>query len=65
MNAREEPPDFTRLDDQQLFAERRRVRQELEHLPEHSVDRADLGRLHAALTREFDRRARAAWTAAS
>jgi hypothetical protein len=58
-------PDFTGLDDQQLFAQRRRVRKELEHLPEHSVDRAELGKLHAALTREFDRRARAAWTPAS
>ncbi len=60
-----EPYDFAQLDDQQLFAERRRVRQQLEHLPERSVDRAELGKLHAALTREFDRRARAAWTPAS
>lgn len=65
MHANEEAVDFSRLDDQQLFAERRRVRQQLERLPEHSVDRAELARLHAALTVEFERRARAAWIPAS
>lgn len=64
MNASEEAADFRQLDDQQLFAECRCVCQKLEHLPERSVDRARLGKLHAALTREFDRRARTAWTSA-
>lgn len=65
MNTSGEAIDLSQLDDQQLFAERRRVRQQLEHLPERSADRAELGKLHAALTREFDRRARVAWIPAS
>lgn len=65
MNTSDEAVDFSRLDDQQLFAERRRVRQHLEHLPERSVDRVEVAKLHVALTREFDRRARDAWTPAS
>jgi len=53
--------DFTTLDDPQLFEERRHVREELERLPEHHVDRASLAELLDALTEEFDRRARSAW----
>lgn len=64
MGTSDEAVDFSQLDDQQLFAERRRVRQHLEQLPERSADRAELANLHAALTLEFERRARAAWTPA-
>ena len=53
--------DYTHLDDPALFAERRRVRETLEHLPEGHTDRQALNQAYEALTSEFDRRARAAW----
>jgi hypothetical protein len=53
--------DFTRLDDPQFFEERRHVREKLERLPEHHVDRASLADLYEAMTREFEQRAASAW----
>ena len=55
--------DYQKLDDPDFIAERRHVREELERLPEHHVDRAPLAEVYQAMTDEFDRRARAAWTA--
>lgn len=53
--------DYSQLDDPELFASRRRVREELEHLPEHHPDHARLTETYSDLTEEFDRRARLAW----
>jgi hypothetical protein len=53
--------DYAKLADPDLFAERRRVREELAALPEHHADRGRLSRAMEALTEEFDRRARRAW----
>jgi hypothetical protein len=53
--------DYTRLDDTDLFEERRRVREQLERLPTRHADRPRLTAALDALTDEFDRRARAAW----
>ena len=50
--------DLTRLDDPEFLAERRRVREELEHQPEAS---AELSARYGVLDEEFLRRARAAW----
>lgn len=58
-------PDLTRLDDPAFFQELARVRELLEDLPEQSADRDRLTVLREAMNREFDRRARAAWTRAS
>jgi len=52
--------DLTQLDDQEFLAERRRVREELEHRPEAS---AELTARYQVLDAEFLRRARIAWTA--
>jgi hypothetical protein len=57
-----EPADFTTLSDPDFLAERRRVREQLEHVPDQSPDRARLATLRAALDQEFDRRTRAAWS---
>lgn len=53
--------DLATLDDPELLAERQRVREELERLP---VASPVLTARYAALTDEFIRRARAAWTPA-
>ena len=50
--------DLTQLDDPEFLAERRRVREELEHQPEAS---AELSARYEVLDEEFLRRARAAW----
>jgi hypothetical protein len=55
--------DFKKLDDPAFIAARRRLREQLERLPEHHGDRATLVEVYQAMTDEFDRRARAAWTA--
>lgn len=55
---------FTQLNDPEFLAERRRVREELEHAPEHAVS-AELTARYEALSDEFLRRASAAWTPAS
>ena len=52
--------DFTQLDDQAFLAERRRVREELEHTPEHEIS-ASLTDRYKRLNDEFLRRARLAW----
>ncbi len=61
----DEPTDFHRLDDPAFLAEWARIRTELEHVPEKAVERAELQRVYEAMTVEFDRRARQAWTEAS
>jgi hypothetical protein len=53
--------DFTQLDDAAFLAERRRVREALEHTPEHEVN-ASLADRYARLSDEFLRRAGLAWT---
>jgi hypothetical protein len=53
--------DYTQLDDPEFFEERRHVREKLERLPEHHVDRATLTEVYNAMTEEFTRRARSAW----
>jgi hypothetical protein len=53
--------DFTHLDDQAFLAERRRIREELEHTPEHEIS-ASLTDRYKRLNDEFLRRARLAWT---
>jgi hypothetical protein len=50
--------DPTQLDDPEFLAERRRVREELEHQPEAS---AELSARYEVLDEEFLRRARVAW----
>ena len=58
-----EPADFFyQLDDPAFLAERARLRSRLEHAPENSVGRPTLERLYEAMTEEFCRRARIAWT---
>lgn len=58
------PDDFSQFDDPAFLAERARVRAELERQGD-PVNRADLERLYEAMNREFDRRARIAWTTAN
>jgi hypothetical protein len=53
--------DFTQLDDLAFLAERRRVREELEHAPEPEIS-AILTDRYKRLNDEFLRRARLAWT---
>ena len=58
-----EPVDFFyQLDDPAFLAERARLRSRLEHVPENAVGRLRLERLYEAMTEEFCRRARIAWT---
>jgi hypothetical protein len=52
--------DLTQLDDFDFLAERRRVREELEHTPEQEVS-AELTARYETLDEEFLRRARIAW----
>ena len=56
--------DFSHLDDLAFLAERRRVREELEHTPENQPNAALAARLQR-LNEEFLRRARIAWTQVS
>jgi hypothetical protein len=65
MQRNSQPPDFTRLDDPAFLAERAGVRRLLEHHPKNGIGRAELERLYEAMTDEFCRRARIAWTTAS
>jgi hypothetical protein len=51
--------DYTTLSDPDFLAERRRVREELEHQPEAN---AALNARYERLNEEFLRRARIAWT---
>jgi hypothetical protein len=57
--------DFRQLADPDFLAERRRVREALEHAPEQSPDRARLAARYDAMSVEFDRRASRAWAQAS
>ena len=56
-----ESDDFAKLDDPTFIAFRRRVREELEHTPEHEVS-PELAARFQKLDEEFLRRARIAWT---
>lgn len=60
-----EQVDFRQLADPEFFAERRRVREELERMPEQSPGRARLAARYQAMSAEFDRRASRAWTGAT
>lgn len=52
--------DFSQLDDPAFLAARRRVREELEHTPQHPAS-AELIARYQAMNAEFLRRARMAW----
>jgi hypothetical protein len=52
--------DFTKMTDPEFLAERRRVREALEHIPEHEVSAALAERVEK-LDEEFIRRARISW----
>lgn len=54
--------DITTLDDPDFFAERRRVRELIEHQPPQAVS-AEQTRRMQQLNDELDRRARKAWSA--
>jgi hypothetical protein len=56
--AMDESDDFRQLDDPEFLAERKRVREALEHQPEAS---AELTARYERLDEEFLRRARIAW----
>jgi hypothetical protein len=56
--------DLSHLDDLAFLAERRRVREELEHTPENQPN-AELTSRFQRLNEEFLRRARIAWTQVS
>jgi hypothetical protein len=53
--------DFTKMTDPEFLAERRRIREALEHTPEQEV-RAALSDRYERLNEEFLRRARLSWT---
>ena len=53
--------DFTRLDDTEFIAERRRVREALEHAPGRAAS-PEMTARYQAMNEEFLRRARLAWT---
>jgi hypothetical protein len=54
-------PELAALDDGQLISQRAALRSRLERLPPNARQRTALAQQHDALTREYDRRARAAW----
>jgi hypothetical protein len=60
-----EQVDFRQLDDPDFLAERRRVREQLERVPENAPGRARLAARYNAMSAEFDRRAARAWADAS
>ena len=59
-----ERTDFTHLDDPAFLNERARLRGRLEQTLENATGHTDLERLYEAVTEEFLRRARIAWTSA-
>jgi hypothetical protein len=59
------PADFTKMPDPEFLDDMARVRSEIEHAPDPSVQRYDLELLYREMSRELDRRARAIWRAAS
>jgi hypothetical protein len=56
--------DLTRLDDPEFLAERRHVREQLEHAPAHQ-ERRELAARYELLNDEFLRRASLAWARAT
>lgn len=56
--------DFALMSDPEFLAERKRIRDELEHVPEHEVN-LELTARYEQLNDEFLRRASLAWTHAS
>ena len=60
----DESDDFSQLGDPEFLAERRRVREELEHTPDQAVSPGLTARFER-LEDEFLRRARIAWAQAS
>jgi hypothetical protein len=64
MDTSEGPSDFLTLDAPEFLAAYSGTRRQMERLPEHSPDRSWLAALYEAMTAEFDRRARRAWTQA-
>ncbi len=58
-----EIPDFTTMSDPDFLAARRRVRDQYFEMDPGNSGRTGLGALRDAMDEEFDRRARAAWTA--
>ena len=66
MRPDEEPAHFFhQLDDPAFLAERARLRTRLQHVPANAIRRPELERLYEAMTEEFCRRARIAWTEVS
>jgi hypothetical protein len=65
MNAAEEPPDFTQLDDTALLLKREQMRAELQRLPPHSPGHAALTARYDASLDELVERARKAWARAA
>ena len=61
---RDEPPDFTQLDDTALINLRAEMRAALAQLSPRSPDYSDLARAYDASTAEMAERARRAWTRA-
>jgi hypothetical protein len=57
-----EEPNFSQFDDSALISLRQEMRSELERLPSHSVDRAELAARYDLTTMEIDERARVAWS---
>jgi hypothetical protein len=55
--------DFSAMSDPDFLAERRRIREELEHTPEHELS-PELTARYQKLDEEFLRRASLAWTQA-
>jgi hypothetical protein len=62
--AMSESDDFSQLGDPEFLAERRRVREELEHTPENELS-PEVAARYRQLDDEFLRRASAAWTQVS
>jgi hypothetical protein len=60
-----EPTDFMHLDDPAFLDARARLRGRMERVSENAGGRAGLERLYEAMTLEFLRRARIAWTSES
>jgi hypothetical protein len=59
--APETTEDLTKVSDPEFLAERRRVREELEHVPEQSIAADVLTERYRVLNDEFLRRASRAW----
>jgi hypothetical protein len=59
------PDDFTQLDDPSFLMERARLRGLLEGQSVNEIGRAEMQQRYDAMTAEFYRRARIAWTRGS